>query len=76
MTSIHAVTTGFVRESARGGVPEMIGALKYFAMSGFELQLHVWQASALSFALCPSGLVGLNLKKHPFKELFTILGLP
>ena len=53
MTSIHAGA----RESVHMvGVPERIGALQTLVMSGLKPRLPVWQSSALSVGLCPSGM--------------------
>ena len=42
------MTTGIVRETVHmAGVPERIGALLAFVMSGFEPQLLAWQANNL-----------------------------
>ena len=45
----------FERKSSHSWILERIGALKTLVVSGFKPRLLVWQASALSIALCPSG---------------------
>ena len=76
MTSIHAGSHddrhGEGQRVHMAGVPERIGTLKLWSCPGFKPLLPVWQASALSIALCPSGK-GLKTSGIPI-QLFS--GVP